>query len=135
MTMPPTPHELLRFIKREFGLGEYLPGLRKRSLFQYAGIGTYHRRSRFRHLYGEPVILLHSRRARTKDEIELFPDILFLLLQAYHEGTGKDVIDSPYGKMEGFLRKRGVTMRYPNLYTNESYYAAMARAVIDKLDA
>jgi hypothetical protein len=135
MTMPPTPHELLRFIKREFGLGEYLPGLRKRSLFQYAGISTYQRRSSFRHLHGEPVILLHSRRARTKDEIELFPDILFLLLQAWHEGKGKDVIDSPYGKLEDFLKQRGVTTRYPNLYTNESYYAAMVRAVVSKLEA
>jgi hypothetical protein len=134
MTIPPTPYELLHFIKREFGLGEFLPGLRKQSQFQYAGISTYQRRSSFRHLYGEPVILIHSRRARTKDEIELFPDIVFLLLDAYMEGKGKDAVESPYGKLEDFLRKRGVTTRYPSLYTNESYYAAMVRSIANKLE-
>ena len=133
MTMPPTPYELMRFIKREFGLGEILPGIRKQSMFQYAGISTYHRRSSFRHLYGEPVILVHSRKAKTKDEIELFPDIVYLLLQAYLEGQGKDTVESPYGKLEEFLKERGVTTRYPSLYTNESYYAAMVRAIANKL--
>ncbi|MGD2058634.1 MAG: hypothetical protein PVI04_07865 [Anaerolineales bacterium] len=134
MTMPPTPNELVRFIKREFGLGEILPGLRKRSQFQYAGISTYQRRSSFRHLYGEPVILIHSRRARTKDEIELFPDIVFLLLQAYQEGKDKQAVESPYGRLEDFLKKAGVRTRYPSLYTNESYYAAMVRAIAEKLE-
>jgi hypothetical protein len=131
---PPTPREMLRFIKREFGLGEFLPGLRRQSQFQYAGISTYHRRSSFRHLYGEPVILVHSRRARTKDEIELFPDVVFLLLKAYEEGKDRDAVDSPYGKLEDFLKHEGVTTRYPSLYTNESYYAAMVRALVQKLE-
>ncbi len=135
MTLPPTPYELTRFIKREFGLGEFLPGLRKQSQFQYAGVSTYQRRSSFRHLYGEPVILIHSRSARTKDAIELFPDIVFLLLQAYMEGRNKDTVESPYGKLEDFLKQRGVTTRYPSLYTNESYYAAMVRAIAEKLEA
>jgi hypothetical protein len=135
MTIPPTPKELLRYIKREFGLGEFLPGLRKQSQFLYAGISTYRRRSSFRHLSGEPVILVHSRKAKTKDEIELFPDIVYLLLQAYLEGKGKDTVDSPYGKLEDFLKTRGVTTRYPSLYTNESYYAAMVRAIVNKLEA
>lgn len=131
---PPTPNEMLHYIKREFGLGEYLPGLRKRSQFQYAGISTYRRRSSFRHLFGETVILIHSRKARTKHEIELFPDIVFLLLHAYQHGEDEGMIASPYGKLEGFLKARGVRTRYPSLYTNESYYAAMVRAIANKLD-
>jgi hypothetical protein len=134
MMMPPTPYELLHFIKREFSLGEFLPGLRKQSQFQYAGVSTYQRRSSFRHLYGEPVILVHSRRARTKDEIELFPDIVFLLLKAYQQGMDKKTVESPYGRLEDFLKKAGVKTRYPSLYTNESYYAAMVRAIAEKLE-
>jgi hypothetical protein len=131
---PPTPREMLHFIKREFGLGEFLPGLRKGSQFQYAGISTYTRHSSFKHLYGEPIILIHSRSARTKDEIELFPDVVFLLLKAYQEGKDKEAIDSPYGRLEDFLQKCGVSTRYPSLYTNESYYAAMVRALAQKLE-
>lgn len=132
---PPTPREMLRYIKREFGLGEFLPGLRKQSQFQYAGISTYQRKSSFRHLYGEPVIQVNSRRARTKAEIELFPDIVFLLLKAYQEGQSKETVDSPYGKLEDFLKQKCVTTHYPSLYTNESYYAAMVRALVQKLEA
>ncbi|MDF1500958.1 MAG: hypothetical protein P1P76_10855 [Anaerolineales bacterium] len=133
MTLPPTPYELLRYIKREFGLGEFLPGLRKQSQFQYAGIGTYQRKSSFRHLLGEPVILVHSRKAKTREVIELFPDVVFLLLESYLDGEDKETIDSPYGRLEDFLKQKGVTIRYPGLYTNESYYAALVRALEQKL--
>lgn len=134
-TLPPTPNEMVRRIKREFGLGEFLPGLRKKSRFQYAGISTYQRRSTFRHLRGEPVILVHSRKAKTKHEIELFPDIVFLMLRGVTKGGQQELIDSPYGKLEQFLKERGVTTSYPSLYTYESYYAAMVRALVEKWSA
>lgn len=129
MTLPITPKELLLFIKDQFTPGEKLPPKRDWVRFIYVGTGTYTRASKYAHLWGEPIVIIHSRGARTMGDIELFPEILFVLLISYPNESDRAIIESLTTKLERFLREKGVRTKYPNLHTHESYYSAMVRAL------
>jgi hypothetical protein len=61
-------------------------------------------------------------------------DDIYLLLAAYTSGRNYDAVDTPVGKLEDFLRTEGADTCFPYLYTYESYYSALVRKVIEKLE-
>ena len=126
-----TTDQLLSFIRSHYQAGEPLPAKRANAAFRYQGIGTY--RGQYEHLQNEPVVIIHSDSAESRPEVKLFPEILLTLLHAYPDMHDRGIIDSLNNRLKDFLKSKGAPTDFPNLYTDESYYAAMTRSLHEKL--
>ena len=125
--------ELIRYIADNFEKGERLQAARADTDIRYSGMGTYTGGGNYTHLRNVTVVIARSQGFSSTDKIKLFSEVLFHLVKGYGNPVDRETIESLDGKLKIFLRGKGASDNYPNLYTYEPYYAAMTRSIHNKI--
>jgi len=121
--------DLMKTFESMFKAGEILDSIDGNAHIEYKGPGQYAGSPNYQHLKDKKVFIVDSQYAETLGDIQLFPEVILAILNCADEA---DIATSMEGKLKEYLKQNNDSNTYPNLFTYESYYAAIVRSYLQK---